>query len=176
MRQLPKLVLVTVAAGVLAAGVVGAADDENDVEIAAACAVLGAGGLRDIAADRTDRFQGKVGEVAARCRGGRRAIAGRGQPWVDWSNYWGTSDVSGQYITALAIAPSKSKTIYAATADGHVWTTANNGQNWNQNDSGLFGTGAGKVIEGAYQTPIMVQWRPAREGVRTVDVTLTKFQ
>jgi len=58
-----------------------------------------------------------------------------------------SSDVSGQYITALAIAPSKSKTIYAATADGHVWTTANNGQNWNQNDSGLFGTGAGKVID-----------------------------
>jgi thiamine phosphate synthase YjbQ (UPF0047 family) len=36
--------------------------------------------------------------------------------------------------------------------------------------------GHGAVVEGTYQTPIMVQWRPAREGVRTVDVTLTKFQ
>src|SRR4029079_15651715 len=41
MRHLTKLLLVPVAAGVLGAGVVGAADDENDVEIAAACAVLG---------------------------------------------------------------------------------------------------------------------------------------
>jgi photosystem II stability/assembly factor-like uncharacterized protein len=57
------------------------------------------------------------------------------------------NNVKGQYITALAIAPSNSKTIYAATADGHVWTTTNNGQNWKQNDAGLFGTGAGKVID-----------------------------
>jgi photosystem II stability/assembly factor-like uncharacterized protein len=57
------------------------------------------------------------------------------------------SDVSSQYITALAIAPSSSKTVYAATADGHIWTTTNNGQSWNQNDSGLFGTGAGSVID-----------------------------
>jgi hypothetical protein len=35
--------------------------------------------------------------------------------------------------------------------------------------------GRGAVVEGTYQTPIMVQWRPARQGVRTVDVTLTKF-
>jgi thiamine phosphate synthase YjbQ (UPF0047 family) len=35
--------------------------------------------------------------------------------------------------------------------------------------------GRGAVVEGTYQTPILVQWRPARHGVRTVDVTLTKF-
>ncbi len=35
--------------------------------------------------------------------------------------------------------------------------------------------GRGGVVEGRYQTPIMVQWRPARHGVRTVDVTLTRF-
>ena len=57
------------------------------------------------------------------------------------------SDVTSQYITALAIAPSNSKTIYAATAEGHVWTTTDNGQNWKQNDTGFFGTGAGKVID-----------------------------
>jgi hypothetical protein len=35
--------------------------------------------------------------------------------------------------------------------------------------------GRGAVVEGTYQTPIMVQWRPAQQGVRTVDVTLTRF-
>jgi hypothetical protein len=35
--------------------------------------------------------------------------------------------------------------------------------------------GQGAVVEGTYQTPIMVQWRPAPARVRTVDVTLTRF-
>jgi hypothetical protein len=35
--------------------------------------------------------------------------------------------------------------------------------------------GRGAVVEGTYQTPIMVQWRPAQQGIRTVDVTLTRF-
>jgi thiamine phosphate synthase YjbQ (UPF0047 family) len=35
--------------------------------------------------------------------------------------------------------------------------------------------GAGMVVEGTYQAPIMVQWRPAPSRVRTVDVTLTRF-
>lgn len=35
--------------------------------------------------------------------------------------------------------------------------------------------GQGSVVEGIYQTPIMVQWRRAKRGVRTVDVTLSQF-
>jgi hypothetical protein len=35
--------------------------------------------------------------------------------------------------------------------------------------------GQGTVVEGTYQAPIMVQWRPASEGARAVDVTLTRF-
>jgi hypothetical protein len=35
--------------------------------------------------------------------------------------------------------------------------------------------GQGAVVEGTYQAPIMVQWRPARQGTRAVDVTLTRF-
>ena len=35
--------------------------------------------------------------------------------------------------------------------------------------------GRGAVVEGTYQAPIMVQWRPAQEGARAVDVTLTRF-
>ncbi len=35
--------------------------------------------------------------------------------------------------------------------------------------------GHGTVVEGTYQTPIMVQWRPATEGVRLVNVTVSRF-
>jgi hypothetical protein len=35
--------------------------------------------------------------------------------------------------------------------------------------------GFGAVVEGTYQTPIMVQWRGARQGGRAIDVTLTRF-
>lgn len=35
--------------------------------------------------------------------------------------------------------------------------------------------GHGAVVSGAYQTPIMVQWRGEQRGVRMVDVTLTRF-
>jgi hypothetical protein len=36
--------------------------------------------------------------------------------------------------------------------------------------------GIGAVVEGTYQTPIMVQWRPADQGARAVDVTITRFR
>jgi hypothetical protein len=44
---------------------------------------------------------------------------------------------SDQYIVALAIAPSATKTIYAATADGRLFVTTNDGTNWSEIDSGL---------------------------------------
>ncbi len=40
------------------------------------------------------RFEGKVSESIALCRGGEQALQFRGTPWVDWSNYWGTGDAS----------------------------------------------------------------------------------
>ena len=40
------------------------------------------------------RFQGKVSEATALCRGGEQALQFRGTPWVDWSNYWGTGDMT----------------------------------------------------------------------------------
>jgi photosystem II stability/assembly factor-like uncharacterized protein len=68
--------------------------------------------------------------------------------WAAMSNVLSPSSAAAdQYITALAIAPSSSQTIYAATADAHIWMTANNGSNWNQNDTGFFGTGAGKIVD-----------------------------
>jgi len=47
-----------------------------------------------IPADRGPRFQGKVSEATAMCRGGYKALQFRGTPWVDWGNYWGTGDMS----------------------------------------------------------------------------------
>jgi Animal haem peroxidase len=40
------------------------------------------------------RFQGKVSQATALCRGGDQALQFRATPWVDWTNYWGTGDMS----------------------------------------------------------------------------------
>jgi len=52
------------------------------------CLVYAAGGLRAVAAERADRFLGKVGEDTARCRGGEAAVRWRKTPWLDWPRYW----------------------------------------------------------------------------------------
>jgi hypothetical protein len=44
--------------------------------------------------NRALRFQGKVSEATALCRGGEQALQFRNTPWVDWANYWGTGDMS----------------------------------------------------------------------------------
>ncbi len=49
-------------------------------------------GPRPIASARDQRFEGKVQESTARCRGGEAALKFRGTPWVDWRNYYGTGD------------------------------------------------------------------------------------
>ncbi len=58
----------------------------------AACASMAGAGLRPVAAEREDRFLGKVQEDTARCRGGERTVALRDTPWLDWSRYWATGD------------------------------------------------------------------------------------
>lgn len=58
-----------------------------------ACADAVAAGLRPVAPGREVRFQGKVSDANALCRGGERASQFRNTPWVDWSNYWGTGDM-----------------------------------------------------------------------------------
>lgn len=63
--------------------------------------------------------------------------------WVAISNVLSSApQIAGQFIRALAIAPSNTKTIYAATGDGHIWVTQDNGSHWNQRDTGIFGNGA----------------------------------
>ena len=52
------------------------------------CVAYALGGLRDVAADRSARFLGKVSEDTARCRGGEAAVGWRKTPWIDWPQYW----------------------------------------------------------------------------------------
>jgi Animal haem peroxidase len=59
-----------------------------------ACAQAALQGFRPIADTRTQRFNGKVTLLTALCRGGTKAVQYRYTPWVDWSNYWGTGDLS----------------------------------------------------------------------------------
>ena len=53
-------------------------------------------GRRPVAETRDQRFEGKVSEAAALCRGGEKAVAARKLPWVDWSNYFATGDQSSR--------------------------------------------------------------------------------
>jgi hypothetical protein len=48
--------------------------------------------LRPLAQERDVRFQGKVSDKTALCRGDLKAQEGRSLPWVDWSNYFATGD------------------------------------------------------------------------------------
>ncbi|HEX2012515.1 MAG TPA: peroxidase family protein [Roseateles sp.] len=57
-----------------------------------ACAAMLARGFRPLALERDARFLGKVAEDVARCRGGDKAVAFRGAPYVDWANYWAAGD------------------------------------------------------------------------------------
>jgi hypothetical protein len=61
---------------------------------ACAQAVAGQLALLKIPDARSLRFQGKVSEASALCRGGEQALQFRGTPWVDWANYWGTGDMT----------------------------------------------------------------------------------
>lgn len=67
--------------------------------------------------------------------------------WSAISGILGGATVSQQYITALAIAPSDPKTVYAATSDGHISATSNGGTSWPKRDTGLFGLGAGSIVD-----------------------------
>lgn len=67
---------------------------QEELDALKACASAVAAGLRPIASDRAVRFQGKVSEANALCRGGQKAEQFRNTPWVDWANYWGTGDLA----------------------------------------------------------------------------------
>lgn len=59
-----------------------------------ACAQAVLQGFRKIPSVRSQRFLGKVSESEMLCRGGEKSLQFRMTPWVDWSQYWGTGDMS----------------------------------------------------------------------------------
>lgn len=73
-----------------------ATDKQEETKALLACAQMVQDELRalKIPDQRGPRFQGKVSEATALCRGGEKALQFRNTPWVDWGNYWGTGDMS----------------------------------------------------------------------------------
>jgi hypothetical protein len=66
----------------------------EEAKALAACVQAVLGGIRPIAATRDVRFEGKVSEANALCRGGEKSLQFRLTPWVDWQSYWGTGDMA----------------------------------------------------------------------------------
>jgi hypothetical protein len=72
--------------------------------------------------------------------------------WINGgSGQWTDISPSGlpnttAYVTALAIAPSASQTVYAATQDGKLYVTTNDGGAWTEIDSGLSGDEIGSIV------------------------------
>ena len=56
------------------------------------CVEAVAHGVRPLSETRGGRFLGKVQRYHAACRGGHAAVALAEAPWVDWTNYFDTSD------------------------------------------------------------------------------------
>src|SRR5689334_18606745 len=77
-------------------------NDEKDKAIKAEleslrnCGQMVNSGIRPIATSRELRFEGKVEEATAGCRGGQTAVEFRKNPWVDWSNYYGAGDAKSK--------------------------------------------------------------------------------
>src|SRR5678810_1332855 len=57
-----------------------------------ACQEMALQGFRHVADTRDKRFEGKVQQATALCRGGQNAVQFMSAPWVDWTNYWATGD------------------------------------------------------------------------------------
>jgi len=56
---------------------------------------------------------------------------------VNWTRISQQGLSKGANITAVAIAPSRRETLYAATSDGRFWATFDGGTNWLERDQGL---------------------------------------
>ena len=69
---------------------------QAELESLKACEEVLKYGFLPIAGTRDARFQGKVEEITAKCRGGENAVQFRSTPWVDWANYWGVGGPSSK--------------------------------------------------------------------------------
>ena len=66
------------------------------------------------------RFQGKVSKATALCRGGEQALQFRDTPWVDWTNYWGTGDMSSLPKGFLSAKLPAQRGVFGALVDLEV--------------------------------------------------------
>jgi hypothetical protein len=98
-----KTVCVALLAALLTAGCTQGERDRS----ANACIEVAKEGFRKVADERTGRFEGKVQENTALCRGGDVAVERRALPWVDWANYWGTGDASSRRDDLITKAERK---------------------------------------------------------------------
>jgi hypothetical protein len=69
---------------------------KTELESLRNCGQMINSGIRPIAGTRDQRFQGKVDNTTAVCRGGDVAAQFRATPWVDWANYWGAGDATSK--------------------------------------------------------------------------------
>lgn len=84
------------------------------------CLAYAVGSFRDVAADRSERFLGKVYEDTARCRGGNEAVAWRNTPWIDWQRYWavrGPESLVGGIVSKLGVLSPNRRGIDGALLD-----------------------------------------------------------
>ena len=88
---------------------------KEEADALKACAEAVLKGFRKIADTRDQRFQGKVSEANALCRGGYRTLQFRNTPWVDWSNYWGTADSNSIPQLLVKNAPAQRGVLGALT-------------------------------------------------------------
>src|SRR4051812_20109520 len=80
---------------------------EEEAEAFKACTQALVEGLRKIAPTREVRFQGKVSEAVAMCRGGYQAMQFRNTPWVDWRDYGGAGDPAAAPPILLKKVPTR---------------------------------------------------------------------
>jgi len=86
-------------AALLAVALVSSCNRHTDLVLSPfSCAEKATDGIRQLAATRDARFQGKVKEDTALCRGGEVAAARRPLPWVDWANYFATGDETSKSL------------------------------------------------------------------------------
>src|SRR5579862_2953098 len=88
---------------------------KEEADALKSCAQAVLSGYRKIADTRDQRFQGKVSEANALCRGGYQALQFRNTPWVDWSNYWGTGDTASMPNLLLKNVPTQRGILGALT-------------------------------------------------------------
>ncbi len=89
-----KVILILCLCGLSAAAQKAPDPKAEEARELQACAQAVLEGVPKIPDTRALRFQGKVSEATMLCRGGEKSLQFRLTPWVDWSQYWGTGDLS----------------------------------------------------------------------------------